>query len=161
VRISLYKGGAYKCQIASNVSAGAGSYNWAISGALTAGEDYKVRVTCNSDTNVYDLSDSNFTIGSPITVTSPNGGEVWVAGTSQDITWNHTGGCSSDVRISLYKGGVYQYQIAASISAAAELYSWNIPVTLAAGDDYKLRVTCNADSNVYDLSDSNYSISRA
>ncbi len=160
VRISLYKGGAYKCLIASNVSAGAGSYSWAIPGALTAGEDYRARVTCNSDTNVYDLS-TNFAIGSPITVTSPNGGEVLAAGASYDITWDYTGGCSSDVRISLYKGGVYQCQIASNVSVAAGSYSWSIPATLVAGGDYKIRVTCNADSNVYDLSDLNYSISRA
>jgi hypothetical protein len=159
VRVSLYKGGVFQYVIVPDMTAGAGTCRWTVPVTQAAGENYKIRVTCNANINVYDYSDTDFTIGSPITVTSPNGGENWGAGTSHDITWDYEGGCSSEVRVSLYKGGVFQYVIAPDMTAGAGMYSWTVPVSQTAGDDYKIRVTCNANINVYDLSDSHFSIS--
>jgi len=47
-----------------------------------------------------------------ITVTSPNGGEVWQAGTSHNITW--TDNISENVKIELYKGGAFNSTISSS-----------------------------------------------
>jgi len=76
------------------------------------------------------------------------------------IAWSYAGeGCPSDARISLYKGGVYQYTIVNSVTPESGSYSWTIPGAQAAGDDYKVRVTCNANINVYDYSDAAFTIS--
>ena len=57
-----------------------------------------------------------------ITVTSPNGGESWAAGSTHDITWTQTG-LTGTVTIDLYKGGVYQKTLGTP-DATAGAFSW-------------------------------------
>lgn len=158
--ISLYKNDVFQYVIAPNVSMSGGSCSWTIPASQAAGSDYKIRVCCNEDDNICDFSDGSFSISSPIAVTSPNGGESWVVGTTRDITWNCVGAdCSSDVRVSLYKGGIKQYLIASNVPVGDGLYRWTIPASQSTGNDYQIRVSCNADYNICDYSDSNFSIS--
>ncbi len=129
------------------------------------GSDYKIRISCNANYDICDYSDENFSINrstNPITVTSPNGGEILEVGASHNITWDYPGeGCSTDVRISLYKGGGKQYEIAPNLPAGSGTYNWTIPASQAVGSDYKIRVSCNANYDICDYSDENFSISVA
>jgi hypothetical protein len=90
---------------------------------------------------------------SEITVVSPNGGESWLAGTSNTITW--TSNISDDVKIELYKGGNIFYTIANSTSNAGN-YLWTIPDTLHSGNDFKVKITSVLDSSITDYSDSGF-----
>ncbi len=72
-----------------------------------------------------------------ITVLTPNGGESWLAGTSNTITW--TSNISDDVKIELYRGGSIMYTIANSTSNGGN-YLWTIPDTLQYGIDYKIKI---------------------
>ncbi|MDF9407235.1 Ig-like domain-containing protein [Pelotomaculum isophthalicicum JI] len=158
-RLSLYKGGVFQKVIVSSVTPESGTYSWTIPGSQAAGDDYQIRITSNTDTNVYDLSDANFTISKPITLTSPNGGENWQAGAAKELTWTYAGeGCPTDARLSLYKGGVFQKVIVSSVTPESGTYSWTIPGSQAAGNDYQIRITSNSDTNVYDLSDATFTI---
>lgn len=76
---------------------------------------------------------------SSITVTAPNGGESWVAGTTHAITWTQTG--AETLRIDLFKGGSLERTIATGVGAAGGTYSWAIPADLAAGNDYAVKVS--------------------
>ncbi|MBP7867413.1 MAG: M6 family metalloprotease domain-containing protein [Acidobacteria bacterium] len=73
-----------------------------------------------------------------ITVTAPNGGESWAAGSQQQIRWTATG-LTGNVTIDLYKGGVFKQNIG-SATATAGSFTWSLPATLAAGTDYKVRI---------------------
>ena len=88
-----------------------------------------------------------------IKVVSPNGGESWLAGTSNTITW--TSNISDDVKIDLYKGGSILYVIANSTSNSGN-YLWTIPDTLHSGIDYRIKVTSVLDSSITDYSDSGF-----
>ena len=88
-----------------------------------------------------------------ITVVSPNGGENWLAGTSNTITWTST--VSDDVKIELYKGGSILYTIANSISNNGS-YLWTLPDTLPSGNDFKVKITSVLDSSITDYSDSGF-----
>jgi hypothetical protein len=88
-----------------------------------------------------------------ITVLSPNGGENWLAGTSNTITWTST--VSDDVKIELYKGGSIFYTIANSISNNGS-YLWTLPDTLPSGNDFKVKITSVLDSSITDYSDSGF-----
>ncbi|WP_243123996.1 Ig-like domain-containing protein [Pelotomaculum schinkii] len=113
----------------------------------------------NSLENDYIFSFTTGELASGFTVTTPNGGEDWTAGATKEITWTYAGaGCDSDVRISLYKGGVFQYVIVSSVLPESGSYSWTIPASQAAGDDYQIRITRNADTGVYDYSDASFTI---
>ena len=67
----------------------AGTYAWTVPNSI--GNQLRVRVSDVSDATVLDTSDANFTIKGSLTVGAPNGGEAWVVGTSQNITWTKTG----------------------------------------------------------------------
>ena len=104
----------------------------------------------------FDLSDANFSITlppSPITVTSPNGGENWVAGTTHAITWTQTG-LTGSVTIDLYKGGVLLKNLGTA-DASAGTFSWAIGAGETAGSDYRVRVW---QGTAWDESDANFTL---
>ncbi len=89
-----------------------------------------------------------------ITVTSPNGGETRQVGEELNITWEDN--VSGNVKLDLYQGD----ELVAPIVEATETdqsYSWTIPDSIAAGNNYQVKVT-SADGTVSDLSDGNFSI---
>lgn len=73
------------------------------------GSDYRVRVYSLKDPQYWDESDAPFTItDSPLILHSPQGGEVWLTGSTQLIHWrsllNVTG---PSVRLQLWRGGAW------------------------------------------------------
>ena len=159
VRIELWKGGRFSSLICSSAS---GPFSWAIGPGIVPGNDYKVKViglTSSGTTGNYDFSDNNFTIlqGNFITVTSPNGGELWAKGSTHIITWQDN--ITWNVRIELWKAGVFCSLINASTPSTGSCY-WAIPATLVPGNDYKVRISAlsNAGTTLLDFSDNNFSI---
>ena len=101
MNIALFRGSTFLHYIASGVgvgSSGYGSYTWQIPTTQATGSDFKIGIESASVMNIYDTSDNAFTITSGpvtpvLTVTSPNGGESWVQGSTHTITWTSVGGC--------------------------------------------------------------------
>jgi hypothetical protein len=65
-----------------------------------------------------------------LTLTAPNGGETWVVGTSQNITWTATDVCSGVGTLDLYystDGGATYPNLIASGLANTGSYAWTIP----------------------------------
>jgi hypothetical protein len=120
-------------------------------------DDVRIYNHALTDDEVLELYDIN-TGGNPITVTLPNGGESWAAGSFHQIKWSDAIPDNEYVKIELYKGGVYHSEITASTQADGSK-DWNIPPTLTLGPDYKIKITKADDSNVYDFSDNNFTIS--
>ena len=101
----------------------------------------------------------------PVTVTVPNGGELWAAGTTRTIRWTFTGssgiGLTERVRIELLKGGVLNRTIASSAvigTGGNGSYNWAIPITQTPGSDYTVRVTKTTNSTVSDVSNTAFTI---
>ena len=88
-----------------------------------------------------------------VTVTSPNGGESWAAGSTHDITWTQTG-LTGTVTIDLYKGGVWQKTLGTP-AATAGTFSWVIASNETAGTDYRILVW---QGSVSDESDADFAI---
>ncbi len=151
----------YQYGIASSVNLSSGSYSWSIPPGQAAGSDYKIRITCNADKSVYDYSDGNFSIAGPITVKWPAGGEILQSASAYEITWSCAEStCSSDARLSLYKGGDFQYIIASNLDLSAGSYMWRLPAEHSTGSDFKIRITCNSNADIYDYNDEAFSIER-
>ena len=57
---------------------------------MSESDNYTVKICDYYDSSVCDESDAYFSIESSpmITITSPNGGEVWSPGSSESITWD-------------------------------------------------------------------------
>ena len=99
-------------------------------------------------------------VGPPfVKVMAPNNEEIWLRNTLHVIQWNsNTGG---NVKIELLKDGALNDTIISSVANASPFtYSWTIPASQSAGNDYKIRVTTT--DNLYtDTSDYNFSIAPA
>ncbi len=133
-----------------------GSYVWSITSTRAPGTDYKIRVTSTSNPAYKDTSDNNFTIGG-INVKSPNGGETWIRGTSNMITWNSEGIPGPNVKLELLKNGSAVGTIIPSTPNDGS-HAWSITSTRAPGTDYKVRVTSTSNSVYKDISDNNFTI---
>lgn len=81
----------------TTTSATAGSFPWLVDGPPSALG--RVRVSWETDSSASDISGASFHILSQITVTAPNTGVNWAAGTRRTINWNHTLGADSLVDI--------------------------------------------------------------
>jgi hypothetical protein len=153
VKIELFKGGIFHSTIvASTVSDG--TYNWTVP-VVTQASDYTVVITSVNNSSFTDVSDANFTIQiSGITVSSPNGNEVWEIGSSYDITW--TDNIAEDVKIELFKGGVFNSTIISSTPSDGT-YNWTIPAVTQASD-YTVVITSVSNGSITDVSDANFTI---
>ena len=93
-----------------------------------------------------------------IVITSPNGGEKWRKGTSQQITWLVEGKTGTNVKIELLQGPSVNRVITNNVSNSGK-YSWNIPSAQSTGD-YKIRVTSKTNASIKDDSNNTFKIVR-
>lgn len=103
-----------------------------------------------------------FPQGAPCTIkiTSPNGNESWYKGQSYNITWTRSNTyCGSNVKIELFKGGILNSTITNSTENDG-IFLWDVPNSLQNGSDYKIKITDISNSNYYDFSDTNFTITQ-
>jgi hypothetical protein len=95
-----------------------------------------------------------------LTVTSPNGGENWPKGGTKLITWT-AAGVSGNVKLVLFKGGVKYGDIASSVPASQQSFSWVVGAcdigTAPEATDYKVKVR-TLDNTMSDSSNGNFTI---
>ncbi len=113
----------------------------------------------------------NFTLKHSINIISPNGGENWKAGTTQNIQWKYTGGDDWPyIQIELLKGDSTEFIITPTViprgTNGIGSYNWTIPA-IATSNDYKIRITDTPYPTAVallsistDTSDSNFTISQ-
>jgi uncharacterized repeat protein (TIGR03803 family) len=93
---------------------------------------------------------------SSLTVTSPNGGETWVIGASQDITWSSTGTVENvDIDYSTDDGSSWT-----SVAVGTEndgSFTWTVPDSPSS--TCLVRVTSTASPDITDSSDDVFAIS--
>jgi len=132
-----------------------GIYNWIVPNAVST--SCLVRVSDVENSDLSDTSDAVFTITDApiIIVTSPNGGERWPVGSSQNITWI-TGGTVGDVRIeySTDDGATWMEIVAPTENDG--IYNWIVPDTVS--DLCLVRISEAADGDPLDTSDRVFSI---
>ncbi len=73
-----------------------------------------------------------------LSLTSPKGGESWLASSSQNITWASSGVTNVKLEVSADGGSTWS-DIVASTAASANSYAWTVPAT--AGTNYKVRIS--------------------
>ena len=169
VKIDLYRSGAFNRLIIGRTpigNAGSGSYTWTVPAGQKKDSRYKVKVSSTRTSSINDMSDKQFTITNAqpvpsITVTSPNGGETWPAGSVQTIRWTYTGDPGASVKIDLLKGGVINQTITSTASIGTNgsgSYGWTVPASQEAGSDYRISVTSTSNSAYTDTSNNDIAI---
>ena len=94
-----------------------------------------------------------------LTISNPNGGESLFKGQDYTITWNSVN-VSGNIQIDLYKGGTEPENMVMQLAAATENdgeYPFNIPNSLADGNDYLIRIS-DEQGMVWDFSDTYFTI---
>ena len=162
VRITSLKAGAHYALISAGTP-NDGSFDWNVPLGLAAGNEYAVKIASVTNALVFDTSDNYFevvqgTSGTTVAVTAPNGGETFVLGTSNDITW--TSDITGNVRITLLKGGVQVATIAFGTPNDG-LYTWTVSPMLAPGTDYTVKVGSCINPLVFDESDAPFEIAES
>jgi len=167
VNVALFRDDNFLNYLASNVpigSGGAGSYTWLIPAGTVTGSNYKIGVQSSSYPGIYDLSNTVFTIGAgvppTITVTSPNGAESWVIGSTHAVTWTSSGDVGANVKIEVLKAGSV-VQTLSSSDPNDGTYSWTIATTLVTGTDYRIRITSATNTAIKDSSDADFALTQA
>jgi subtilase family serine protease len=158
VKIELLKGGTLVRTI-TTATPNDGSMLWKVA-FLTAGSDYKIRITSTATPTNTDVSDNNFTIEplpNPQVIYPSSTGIVWNPGTIYTITW--TGFTDPYVRIELLKGGTVLRTIA-SVRTNSGSMNWKV-ASLPVGNDYKIRITSTVTPSMLDESNNNFTIEPA
>ena len=111
--------------IAMNIDASQGSYLWKIPD-VSSQQIYLRIEDYSAPSSIYDETSFANTI-SNLAITVPTGSTVWIAGSTQEITWT----ASTDIRkisinYSIDKGTTW-VPMADSVAASTEKYSWTIP----------------------------------
>ena len=88
-------------------------------------------------------------------LTSPNGGENWVVGSSHNITWSNTG-TVNNVKIEISTDGGTSYSLIVASTPNTGSYSWTVPNS--ASTSVKIRVS-DAAGTASDTSNGNFTIS--
>jgi len=133
-----------------------GYFQWRV--ANDPSTTVKVRITDTMDPSVFDTSDFNFTIleKPTLTITVPNGGEIWDVGVDYNITWESSGAVSS-VRIGYSKDNFMDdvHEIVASTPNDG-VFEWQIPNDPS--DTVKIGIVDTNYTSIYDVSDENFTI---
>ena len=114
-------GGSIWVSVATNLNIVNGQYSWTV--PMVASSNVLVRVLDYNAPTKRDSSNAVFTIQLPITVTSPNGGEIWQGLSSKNITWTPAGTSGIfNLSYSINNGSNW---IAIANNIAANNYTWN------------------------------------
>ena len=156
VRIQIdrnYPGGQWE-DIAINTE-NDGIYLWEVTGVATT--QARIRVTSDDYTYIFDISNDNLTISDQvdIAVTSPNGGEIWYADSTMDITWT-CGSFASSVLIELDRAYPSSWETLYVSTDNDGIESWT--VTGPVSDQARVQITSISEPSVSDISDADFSI---
>ena len=134
--------------IASNIPGA--SYSWNPVSNIQS-SNVKIRVRDANNFSIQDQSDNVFTITAALILTSPNGGEVWQANTTNNITWNSNILPTSTNLTIQYStdGGNTWINISTTIQAGLQTYAWTIPGATSPSNFCYVRIFETAGGPVY------------
>ncbi|HEX2869111.1 MAG TPA: Ser-Thr-rich GPI-anchored membrane family protein [Ignavibacteriales bacterium] len=105
---------------------------------------YHYRTSARNAAGTVFGGDVTFTTDSiKISLTSPAGGEMWKAGSAQDITWSFKNLDSLKIEYSTSDSSGWT-TLASSVAANSGKYQWTVPNTLSS--TYRVRISSSTDS---------------
>ncbi|MCX8036948.1 MAG: GPI anchored serine-threonine rich family protein [Candidatus Sumerlaeia bacterium] len=133
-------------------------YAWTIPTTIPLASNYKIRITGVGGQGISDSSeDFRIVAQESLNLTSPNGGEFWLRGTTHEIKWVSTLTQPAQVKIELYKGGSFHSVITAATDNDGS-HTWSIPATQPLGSDYRVRIQLTSPTTVYDFTNTTFRI---
>lgn len=115
-----------------------------------------IKITDTSNNSIFDQSDNSFTIQiRSLNLTSPNGGENWKVGTTQNIAWVSQNLDLINLEYSI-DNKIQWTTIISSIPANSGSYNWVVPNQES--DLVFIRVSDASDLNLFDINDTQFKI---
>lgn len=158
VNLALRRNHVFYQKIADNVP-NTGSYAWKVPYGVIPDGQYSVAISSPSKPEAYGESAPFFSIipfSASVDVQTPDGGEQWTIGSTQEIRWIGPAGATR-VRISLYKGGNFLSTLAGD-TANDGSFTWVVPASLAPGNDYHIAVAKGGDNTIRDTSANSFTV---
>jgi hypothetical protein len=156
VDIEYYNGSQWV--VIKNNTEDDGEYAWTVPNISTTKAKLWIKGWSESG-NPVDYTDNNFTIvpapSGSLTVTSPNGGEVWAKGSTENITWATTGEVGN-VKVSYSTDNGFSWKTIDSSTKNDGSFAWTLPEILA--DECLVKVNEIANSQISDISNDVFSI---
>ena len=157
-KVEFYLNGSLKSTSTSS------PYSWSWDSTQLTNTSHTIKVVAYDTADQTATSQISVTVNNTttsITVTSPNGGETWQAGSTKTISWNYRGNPGSYVKIELLKSDSTYTTITSSTSIGSSgsgSYNWMIPSSQAVEIDYKIKITSTTNSSYTDTSNNNFTI---
>ncbi len=149
-------------------SGGSGSMNLTLPINTPVGTDYRIRISSPSNTTYSDTSDAPFRVianaGASVTLVSPAGGETYLQGSTQTLTWNYTGDPGPLVKIEALRGDTLLAVITPGTSigsGGSGFYNLTFPYNTPLGSEYRIRITSTTNPAWNDMSDDPFTVSSA
>ncbi|MBN1870228.1 MAG: hypothetical protein JW847_06625 [Candidatus Omnitrophica bacterium] len=132
------------------VDDGAAGVNWSLLNAVHFTTNAKIKVVDSADPNVFGVTPIGevFKIRGGLTLTAPVNGKVWIAETTQNITWNYKGTTAWNINI-YYDPDSTSYSWGDpidTVSATSGSYPWLVPYTVT--NKGAIRIVAQNDSSV-------------
>ena len=156
---STDNGASWTTVIASTPNTG--SFVWTVPAVVTAAG--RMRISDPATGRFDDTSNAAFSIveAVPLVLTSPNGGEIWSAGTTQGIAWM-TDGTVAEIKLEYSINGGGSWTMIAgptpAVRIAASSYAWVIPTV--ASTNCLVRISEAATGTPSDASDAAFTIKK-
>jgi hypothetical protein len=163
ILLSTDGGSSYPTTVATGES-NDGTYSWTVPSSPTTEARIKVIAYDAATNSGEDVSDADFEIADgtapEVTVTDPNGGEVWDIGSTHDITWTATddqGVTSITIVLSVDGGSTYPDTLSSGESNDGT-YSWTITQGATPAARIKVIAYDAASNSGEDVSDADFEI---
>lgn len=159
IDISLDGGSTWPLAVASNIiNEGAFSIDEV---GIWPSDECRIRVESSGAPEIHDISKDDFTIGfatKSINLLSPDGGEQWITGESEEITWEATGDIPEvNLLLSHDSGDTYNFVIVENVLNTGSFIWESIP-SGAQGNNCRIKVEDVNEPGVFDVSDDDFTI---
>jgi predicted nucleic-acid-binding Zn-ribbon protein len=127
VRLEYSLDSGFTWQLISSGVSNNGSYTWTVPQTITS--KMLIKASNSSNTNLYDISNAVFNILRPVTITSPNGGEVLRGCDASNFTFTKTT-CLSGSYLAYYSidnGATWNVLGSSSSSSSNVTIAWTVP----------------------------------
>jgi len=156
IELSLNNGLSWNTIVDSTLSTGI--FPWTIPNTLS--DSCLIKISDHQKPETFDVSNGMFAIrsqvsNSSITVTSPNGGEVWSTGTLQNIIWSSESVENVKIELSLTNGASWTTIVDSTVSTG--VFPWLVNASQSSIQS-RIRISNFLDQNIYDVSDEVFSI---
>jgi len=142
---------------AQAISSTSGSFDWLV--PQTPSDSCSIRIRSTSDITFSGASSSLFTIAQ-FKLLTPNGGQIWQTGTSQDITWQYKYVSNLQIEYTTNAGIDWKSVSSSAIASSLEKYTWNIPDDINFADvNFKVRIRDVENPTIADTSNSSFTVS--